>query len=222
MLKPDEQGNYLKKDYSSESFPLRLKEAVTSSYIKWHMVILNTFWISNELNQICSRAKNTDFYLYGSTVFKPVFLWQDLVYAIYIQSRKIKISSLPRMHLGVGSLFQNVKFLVHAMYLNHGSSRCHSLRELIMVGYITYIMTGSIKPSGVKTVSQVSRQPEHFWLPWSTEFCTVTFGYPFSKVLKERCGHINENTMPSVWCEWRRVLYLCFGCIGLGKKRNRN
>lgn len=74
MLKPHEQGNYLKKDYSSEAFLLRLKEAVTSSYIKWHVVILNTFWISNKLNQICSRAKSTDFYLYGSTVFKPVFL----------------------------------------------------------------------------------------------------------------------------------------------------
>lgn len=72
MLKPGEHGNYLKKNYSSESFPLRLKEVITSSYIKWHMVILNTFWISNELNQICSRTKNTDFYLYVSTVFKPV------------------------------------------------------------------------------------------------------------------------------------------------------
>jgi len=74
VLKPDEQGNYLKKDYSSESFPLRLKEAITSSYIKWHMVILNTFWISNELNQICSRTKNADFYLYVSTVLKPISL----------------------------------------------------------------------------------------------------------------------------------------------------
>lgn len=73
VLKPDVQGNYLKKDYSSESFPLRLKEAVTSSYIKWHMVILNTFWISNELNQICSGAKNTNFYLYRSTVFSQSF-----------------------------------------------------------------------------------------------------------------------------------------------------
>lgn len=60
MQKPDEQGNYLKKDYSSESFPLRLKKALTSSYIKWHVVILNTFWIFNGFNQICSRAKNTD------------------------------------------------------------------------------------------------------------------------------------------------------------------
>lgn len=194
MLKPDEQDNYLKKDYSSGSFPLRLKEALTSSYIKWHMVILNTFWISNKLNQICSRAKNTDFYLYGSAVFKPVFLWQDLVYAIYLQSRKIKISALPWMHLGVGSLFQNVKFLVCAMHLNHASSGCHSLRELIMIGYITYIMTGSVKLSGGKTVSQVSREPEHFQLPWSTEFCTVAFGYPFSEVFKEGCGHIRENT----------------------------
>lgn len=50
MLKPDEQGNYLEKDYSSESFPLKLKEAITSPYIKWHMVILNTFWISIVLN----------------------------------------------------------------------------------------------------------------------------------------------------------------------------
>lgn len=176
VLKPDEQGNYLKKDYSSEAFWLRLKEAVTSSYIKWHVVILNTFCISNELNQICSRAKNTNFYLYCSTVFQPVFLWQDLVYAIYLQPRKIKILALPWVHLGVGSLFQNVKFLVRAIYLNHVSSGCHSLRELIMVGYIPYIMTGSVKLSGGKTVSQVSREPEHFQLPWSTEFCTVAFG----------------------------------------------
>lgn len=92
MLKPDEQGNYLKKDYSSESFPLRLKEAITSSYIKWHMIILDTFWISNELNHIYSRTKNTDFYLYISTVFKPVPLQEDFIYARYLQSSKIKMS----------------------------------------------------------------------------------------------------------------------------------
>lgn len=124
------------------------------------------------------------------------------------------------MHLGVGSLFQNVKFLVRAMYLNHAACGCRSLRELIMVGYITYIMTGSVKLSGGKNVYQVSSEPEHFQLPWSTEFCTVAFGYPFSEVLKEGCGHINENTMLSVWCEWRRALYLYFGCVGLEKKIN--
>lgn len=70
-----------------------------------------------------------------------------------------------------------------------------------MIGYITYIMTGSVKLSGGKTVNQVSREPEHFQLPWSTEFCTAAFGYSFSEVLKEGCGHINENIMPSVECE---------------------
>lgn len=78
------------------------------------------------------------------------------------------------MHLGVGNLIQNVKFQVHAVYLNCASSGCHSLRELIMVGYITYIMTGSVKPSGGKTTNQVSREPECFPLPWSKDFCTVT------------------------------------------------
>lgn len=73
MLRAGEQGNYLKKDYSFESFPLRMEEAITSSCIKWHVVILNTFWISNELNQICSRTKNTDFYRCVSTAFKPGF-----------------------------------------------------------------------------------------------------------------------------------------------------
>lgn len=55
-LKPDEQGNDLTKDYSSESFPLRLKEAITSSYIKWHMVIVNT-WISNVLNLFTNKEQ---------------------------------------------------------------------------------------------------------------------------------------------------------------------
>lgn len=43
-----------------------------------------------------------------------------------------------------------------------------------MVGYITCVMTGSVKPSRGKTANQVSREPEHFQLPWSTELCTVT------------------------------------------------
>lgn len=102
------------------------------------------------------------------------------------------------MHLGVGSLFQNVTFLVCAIYLNHASSGCLSLRELIMIGYITYIVTDSVKLSGGKTVNQVNREPEHFQLPWSTEFCRVAFGYPFSEVLKEGCGCNKENTMPLV------------------------
>lgn len=62
------------------------------------------------------------------------------------------------------------------MYLNRASSGCHSLRELIMVGYIAYIMTGSVKPSGGKTTNQVRREPGRFQLPWSKEFCTVTLG----------------------------------------------
>lgn len=52
------------------------------------------------------------------------------------------------------------------VYLNHAYSGCHSLRELIMVGYITYIMTDSVKCSGGKTTNQVSREPERFRLPW--------------------------------------------------------
>lgn len=43
-----------------------------------------------------------------------------------------------------------------------------------MVACITYIMTGSVKPSRGKTTNQVSREPECFQLPWSKEFCTVT------------------------------------------------
>lgn len=83
------------------------------------------------------------------------------------------MSDLPWMHLSVGNLLQNVKFQVHALYFNHASSGCHALRELIMVGYITYIMTGSAKPSRGKTTNQVSREPEHFqFLPW-TKFCAV-------------------------------------------------
>lgn len=78
------------------------------------------------------------------------------------------------MHLGVGNPIQNVKFQVHAVYLNRASSGCHSLRDLIMVGYITHIMTGSVKPSGGKTTNRVTREPEHFPLPWSREFCTTT------------------------------------------------
>lgn len=67
-----------------------------------------------------------------------------------------------------------------------------------MIGYITYIVTSSVKLSGGKTVNQVSREPEHFHLPWSSDFCTVVFGYTFIEVLKEGCRHINENTMPSM------------------------
>lgn len=92
VLKPDEQGNYLKKDYSLGSFPRRLKEAITSSYIKWRVVILDTFWISNALNHIYSRTKNINFYLYVSTVFKPVAFQEDFIYARYLQSSKIKMS----------------------------------------------------------------------------------------------------------------------------------
>ena len=107
------------------------------------------------------------------------------------------------MHLGVGNLIQNVKFQVHAVYLNRASSGCHSLRELIIVGYITYIMTASVKPSRGKTTNQVSRERECFQLPRSKEFCTVTLDIlsaRYFRILQEKCGH-NANTMPSAWWE---------------------
>jgi len=54
-----------------------------------------------------------------------------------------------------------------------------------MVRYITYVMTGSVKPSRGKTTNQVSREPERFQLPWSKAFCAVTLDSLSARYLRK-------------------------------------
>lgn len=73
-----------------------------------------------------------------------------------------------------------------------------------MVGYITCVMTGSVKPSGGKTANQVSREPERFELPWSTELCAVTLD-----ILSAR--HFRKGVDITMQIQ-------CFRCSGNGEE----
>lgn len=66
-----------------------------------------------------------------------------------------------------------------------------------MVAYITYIMTGSVKPSRGKTTNQVSRDPYCFQLPWSKEFCRVTLD-----ILSARYFRKGVDIIMQIQCLW--------------------